>query len=101
MMMISEVASQNGHLEVVKCLLEKGANINDKDNVRYISSIHSCPFDYSLQSLYMFKRSIACTHQYVEYVSSFYVTICCIHDHLSIHPGIHLLQYKPVLLSIA
>ena len=42
------VASEKGHLEVVKCLLEKGANINDKDEVRYISSIHYCPFDNSL-----------------------------------------------------
>ena len=36
------LASKNGHLEVVKCLLEKDApHINDKDDVRYISFIPS------------------------------------------------------------
>ena len=83
------VASKNGHLEVVECLLEKDAsNINDKDDVRYISSIPSCPFDYWLQSLHMFKRSIVCAHQYVKYVFMYYVTFFYIHDNLSIHPDI-------------
>ncbi len=46
------VACLNGHVAIVKCLLEKDAsNINDKDNVRYNSSIYSCPFDYSLHPL--------------------------------------------------
>ena len=30
------LASENGHVEVVKCLLETGANIHDEDDVRYI-----------------------------------------------------------------
>jgi ankyrin repeat protein len=33
-----QLASEKGHVEVVKCLLEKGASITDKDDVRYISS---------------------------------------------------------------
>ncbi len=45
-------ASEKGHVEVLKCLLEKDAsNINEKDYVRYISSIQSFPFDYSLYFL--------------------------------------------------
>jgi ankyrin repeat protein len=38
------VASENGHLEVVQCLLEKGVSIYDKDKVRYISFISSLFF---------------------------------------------------------
>ena len=33
-----QLASENGHLKVVKFLLEKGVSIHDKDKVRYISS---------------------------------------------------------------
>jgi len=33
------LASENGHLEVVKCLVANGANIGDKNRVRYISFI--------------------------------------------------------------
>ena len=43
------LASKNGHLKVVEFLFENGANIHDKDNVRYISSIlSSSSFIYSL-----------------------------------------------------
>jgi ankyrin repeat protein len=46
------VASKNGHLEVLKCLLEKDASIiHDRDYVRYSSSIQSYRFDYSLYFL--------------------------------------------------
>jgi ankyrin repeat protein len=33
------LASKEGYAEIVKCLLEKGAKIDDKDEVRYISFI--------------------------------------------------------------
>jgi len=46
------LASENGHLEVVKYLLSNGANIGDKDNVRYISFFPPRVHDYSLHYLY-------------------------------------------------
>ena len=57
------LASKKGHLEVVKCLLDKGVEINDKDEVRYISSI------------YMY-RSLLLINIWIMYV-----TIACICDH--------------------
>jgi ankyrin repeat protein len=38
------LASKNGHLEVVQCLLERDVSIYDKDKVRYISFIPSLFF---------------------------------------------------------
>ena len=46
-------------------------------------------------------RSIDCAHQYLEYISSCYVTIGCIHDHLFLYTCIHISnQYKLVISSI-
>jgi len=42
----------NGHLEVVKYLLAHGANIGDKDEVRYISFIPPRVLHYELHYLY-------------------------------------------------
>jgi len=45
-------ASENGHLEVVKYLVENGANIGDKGNVRYINFIPPRVLDNALHYLY-------------------------------------------------
>ena len=43
------LASKNGHLEVVNFFFVMGANIHDKNDVRYISSVlSSSSFIYSL-----------------------------------------------------
>jgi len=46
------LASKNGHVEVVKYLLANGANIGDKDKVRYISFIPPRVLHYELHYLY-------------------------------------------------
>jgi len=46
------IASNNGHLEVVKYLVKNGANIGDNNEVRCINIIPPRVFNYALHYLY-------------------------------------------------
>lgn len=39
------LATQNGHKDIVKCLIEKGADVNTSDEV-FIQILHHLIFDF-------------------------------------------------------
>jgi hypothetical protein len=75
-----QLASKKGHLEVVKCLLDKGADINDKDEVRYISSISFLFNRFTLCMIKPFNDNYG-IDRFCSYIWNMYVTIGCIHGH--------------------